>query len=56
MTSYLSENETEKLQNGDIHLSLLKFLTLEWDVSRTFCRIEVNGGSFLAMFTLFIRV
>ena len=29
---------------------LLKFLTLEWDISRTIWRIEVSEGSFVCIF------
>ena len=29
---------------------LLKFLTLEWNISRTIWRIEVGDGSFLCIF------
>ena len=48
MTSYLSENEAENLQNGDVHL--VQFLTLKWNISRTIWRIEVGDGSFFLFF------
>ena len=44
MTSYLCENETENLQNGDVHVAQL--LTLEWGISRTIWCNEVSDGSF----------
>ena len=47
MTSYLSENEAENLQNGDVHLA--KFVTLKWNISRTIWRIEVGDGSFFCI-------
>ena len=42
VTSYLSENKAENLQNGDVHLP--KFITLKWNISRTIWRIEVGDG------------
>ena len=51
MTSYLSENEGESLQNGDVHLSQIP--DFEWDISRTIWHIEVSDGSFFVFFTLF---
>ena len=48
MTSYLSENEAENLQNGDVHLAQIpdfemKYLENHW-------RIEVGDGSFFCIF------
>ena len=40
MTSYVSENEAENPENGDVHINGI------W-------HIEVSDGSFLAFFTLF---
>ena len=39
VTPYLSENEAENLQNGDVHLAL----TTIW-------RIEIGEGSFFCIF------
>ena len=48
MPSYLSENEAENLQNGDVHLAQIpdfemKYLENHW-------RIEVGDGSFFCIF------
>ena len=48
MTSYLSENATEILQNGDVHLTQIP--DFEMEISRTIWRIEVGDGSFLCIF------
>ena len=54
MKSYLSENEAKNLQNDDIRL--LKFLTLEWDISRKIWRIEVSDVSFFFIFHALLSV
>ena len=51
MTSYLCKNEAETYKI--VKSILLKFLTLEWDISRTIWRIEVSDGLFFAFFMLF---
>ena len=43
MTSYLSENEAENLQNGDVHLAQNPYFETIW------C-IEVSDGSFFGIF------
>ena len=44
VTSYLSENEAENLQNGDVHL--VKIPDFEMEYLETIWRIEVGDGSF----------
>ena len=51
MTSSLSENEAENLQNGDVHLAQIP--DFEKDISRIIWHIEVSDGSFFVFFTLF---
>ena len=51
MASYVGENEAKNLKMA--MFILLKFLTLEWDISRTTCHIEVSNGSFNASFVLY---
>ena len=52
MTSYLCENEAKIYKMATF--ILLKFPTLEWDISRTIWRIEVSDSSyFFSFFTLF---
>ena len=48
MTSYLSENESESLQNGDVHL--VPISDFEMGISRTNWRIEVSNGSSFCIF------
>ena len=47
MTSYFSENEAKSYKMATSFL--LKFLTLEYDISRTIWRIEVSDGSFFLL-------
>ena len=53
MMSYLSENETENPQNGDVHLSQIP----DWDkISREpfgTLRSVMDGSFFFSFFTLF---
>ena len=48
MASYLCEDEAETFKMATSILR--KFLTLEWDVSRTIWRIEVREDSFFFHF------
>ena len=48
MTSYLSENEAE---THKMAMPILpKFLTMNWNISRTISRIEVGDGSCFSIF------
>ena len=49
MTSYLSGNEAENLQNGDIHLA--QIAEFGRDISRIIWRIGVCAGSFFLHFS-----
>ena len=48
MTSYLCESEVETFKMATS--ILLKFLTLEWDISRTIWHNDVSEGSFYCIF------
>ena len=48
MTSYLCENEAEKLQNGDFHLAQIPDFRLRY--LENIWRIEVSEGSFFFIF------
>ena len=48
MTSYLSENEAENLQNGDVHLA--QILDFEMGYLENHLSIEVGDGSFFCIF------
>ena len=52
MTSYLSENEAENLQNGDIHLGQIPDFEIGC-LENDLVHWEVSEGSFFAFFTLF---
>ena len=51
MTSYLSENEAQTLQNGDVYLAQIS--NFEMGISRTTWRIEVSEGFSFSFFALF---
>ena len=56
MTSHLSENEAENLQNGDVHLAQIPDFEMEY--LEKIWRIEVGDGSFFCIFhalSLFFR-
>ena len=48
MTSYLSENEAENRQNGDIHLAQISDFGMRY--LENHLRIEVSDGSFSCIF------
>ena len=51
MTSYLSENEAENLENSDIHLAQIP--NFDMGISRIIWRIEVSDGLFFVFFLHF---
>ena len=48
MTSYLSENGAENLQNGDVHLAQIP--EFGRNISRTIWRVEVSESSLFCIF------
>ena len=59
VTSYLSENEAENLQNGEMHVKktlqngdvhVAQIPDFEMNISRTILRIEVGDGSIFCIF------
>ena len=48
LTSHLSENEAENLQNGDVHLAQIPDFEMEY--LRTIWCTEVGDGSFFSIF------
>ena len=59
VTSYLSENEAENLQNGEMHVKkplqngyvhVAQIPDFEMNISRTILRIEVGDGSNFCIF------
>ena len=51
--SYLSKNEAENLQNGNVHLAQIadsEEIPLVFDILRTIWPIEVSDGSFFFIF------
>ena len=54
MTSYLSENEAKKLQNGDVYLAQIADFGMGY--LKTIWRIEVSDGLFFALSCSFIEL
>ena len=53
MTSYLSENEAENLQNGDVHLAQIPDFEMEY--LETVWLSQVNDGSVFCIFHALFR-